>query len=161
MDRRGPGEYLRGFDQYSPSLASLSLPTDPALHVSLSTPSITAATFYRDHLFPNKVFSKLHASERDETMVKVLMDLPTLIKQMPAFASSLASLPFLPTPGGSISKPCELYDSEVKELQHLLDPSMHFPSPPFHPPPPHTSTAFHPHLPSDFHITLFPFLFDK
>lgn len=81
--------------------------------------------FYKQQVL-NRV-EELQAEVRDSIMLAVLHDLPQLCVEDASFRGILKDLAFIPTLGGTLKCPKELYDPRNEELRALLDDSDNFP----------------------------------
>ena len=94
----------------------------------LEVPTLTKATILIDHVFVR--LEELAPDVRNAAMLDALRDMPRLSRDDSRFTSSIQNLAFVPTRGGTLMRPCELYDPHNVELQELVDDGA-FPAPGF------------------------------
>ena len=74
---------------------------------------------------------ELPAAARNAEMLNLLQDLHSTLVSNPHLEALLKELAFVPTAGGQLAAPRQLYDPRNDQLQALLDPSKSFPAAPF------------------------------
>eukprot|EP00803_Ostreobium_quekettii_P010692 evm.model.scf_230.1 EVM.evm.TU.scf_230.1 scf_230:55-29919(-) len=91
--------------------------------------ALDLAAFYKAHVMPG--IRDLNATVRDEAMMNLLKDFGTMSKRDPNLVEVLRNTPFVPTKGGQLAAPHQLYDPRKRDLVMLMDSDQCFPVQPY------------------------------